>query len=196
MSGSASVHSTVRRILLLVGAVAAGAALVYVSSNIGTDRSKASPALSFASGDWAGKSAADFALRALDGRRVRLSDFRGKVVIVNFWATWCGPCKVEMPWLVEFYERYRASGLEILGVSVDDGDPDRVAKFVRARRVSYTILLKDDAVVDAYGGLRFLPQSFFIGRDGKIIKRTYGIQAKREFEADVTDALGLPRPHA
>jgi peroxiredoxin len=184
------------RVLILVGAVAAGTALIYRSSHVVADRAKR-PTPSTATGsDWRGKSAPDFVLSALDGRRVRLSSFRGKVVIVNFWATWCGPCKVEMPWLVEFYERYRAHGLEILGVSVDDGDSDRVAKFARERHVSYMILLKDDAVVDAYGGVRFLPQSFFIGRNGKIIQRTYGIGSKSDFEADITDVLGLPRPRA
>jgi peroxiredoxin len=139
---------------------------------------------------WTGKPAPEFALHTLDGRSVRLSALRGKVVLLNFWATWCAPCRVEMPWLVEFSGRYQRQGLEIVGVSVDDGDRDRVAAFVRARNVNYTIVLKDKAVSEAYGGLRFLPQTFFIGRDGKVIKWTYGVRGKDAFEDDIRQALG------
>ena len=139
--------------------------------------------------DWVGKVAPDFALHDLQGHLVRLEEFRGKVVLVNFWATWCAPCRVEMPWLVELYARYRTQGLEILGVSVDDDQPDRVRRFVQDRQVKYRIVLEDDAVVDAYGGLRFLPQTFFIGRDGRILERTYGIRTKEELEADIRRAL-------
>ncbi len=157
-------------------------------------RALAPSAAPSAQGDeWVGKAAPPFSLDALEGGRVRLADFRGKVVIVNFWATWCAPCKVEIPWLVEFYTRYHAQGLEILGVSVDDGERERVAKFVRDRHVNYRILLKDEAVSDAYGGLRFLPQTFFVGRDGRILVRTYGIRSREDLEADIRNALGLPR---
>jgi thiol-disulfide isomerase/thioredoxin len=148
-----------------------------------------------ASDGWTGKSAPEFALYTLDGRSVKLSSLRGKVVLLNFWATWCAPCRVEMPWLVDFSRRYQHQGLEIVGVSVDDGDRDRVATFVRARNVNYTIVLKDKAVNDAYGGLRFLPQTFFIGRDGKVIKRTYGVLGKEDFEDDIRQALAAPPPH-
>jgi len=156
-------------------------------------RALASSAAPSAQGDeWLGKAAPPFSLDALEGGRVRLADFRGKVVIVNFWATWCAPCKVEIPWLVEFYMRYHARGLEILGVSVDDGERERVAKFVHDRHVNYRILLKDEAVSDAYGGLRFLPQTFFVGRDGRILVRTYGIRSREDLEAEIRNALGLP----
>ncbi len=125
---------------------------------------------------------------------MRLSDYRGRVVLVNFWATWCGPCRVEMPWLAQFYGRYRSRGLEILGVSVDDGDPERIARFVHDRNLNYTILLKDNAVSAAYGGVRQLPQTFFVDRDGRIIRRTYGIRTKDDLDADIRSALGLPHP--
>jgi thiol-disulfide isomerase/thioredoxin len=142
---------------------------------------------------WTGKPAPEFSLRTLDGRRFRLSSLRGKVVLLNFWATWCAPCRVEMPWLVEFSSRYRGAGLEIVGVSVDD-DGDKVAAFVQARKVDYTIVLKDDAVAGAYGGLRFLPQTFFIGRDGKVIKWTYGVRSKDDFENDIRQVLNAALP--
>jgi cytochrome c biogenesis protein CcmG/thiol:disulfide interchange protein DsbE len=142
----------------------------------------------------AGPAVAEFTLSTPDGRRVSLSDFRGRIVLVNFWATWCGPCRVEMPWLAEFYDRYRSRGLEVVGVSVDDGDPGRVARFVHDRNVNYTIVLKDDAVTAAYGGVRQLPQTFFIDRGGRVARSTYGIGTKADLEADIRAALGLPRP--
>jgi cytochrome c biogenesis protein CcmG/thiol:disulfide interchange protein DsbE len=144
--------------------------------------------------DWARKAAPDFELRALDGRRIGLSDFRGRVVLVNFWATWCAPCRVEMPWLSEFSLRYRDQGLTVLGISVDDGGRERVAKFLGERSVRYPILLNDGNVDQRFGGVRFLPQTFFVGRDGRIIRRVYGIRTHADFEADVQSALGLPSP--
>jgi len=149
------------------------------------------PVSAAAGDDWTGRIAPDFALATLDGRRLRLSDFRGRVVLINFWATWCAPCRVEMPWLAEFDARYRARGLTILGVSVDDGGRERIAKFVHERQAAYPILLKDDTVELRYGGVRFLPQTFFVGRDGRVVERLYGIRTREDFEADVRSALGL-----
>jgi|SRR5579863_701474 len=182
-----------KRLLLALACVGIGiGAVLHGRNSVSADRSPAVPAAGppAARGDWVGTPAPDFELSSLNGQRVKLRDFRGKVVLLNFWATWCAPCRVEMPWLVEFYQHYRAQGLEIIGVSVDDNDRDKVEKFVRDRHVNYTILRKDETVGDAYGGLRFLPQTFFIGRDGKIIERTYGIRAKGDFESDIKAALG------
>jgi len=142
--------------------------------------------------DWTGRVAPGFELRALDGRRIRLSDFRDRVVLVNFWATWCAPCRVEMPWLREFDARYGSQGLTILGVSVDDGGRERVERFVRQMRVEYPILLSDGNVDLRYGGVRFLPQTFFVGRDGRITRRVYGIRTHEDFEAEIRSALELP----
>jgi peroxiredoxin len=127
--------------------------------------------------------AADFELKTLDGRAVKLSDFRGKTVVLNFWATYCGPCRVEMPWLNDLYKQYRSQGLEIVGVSMDDdGEQQRVADFVREIGVNYTILLGNHTVGEAYGGARFLPQTFFINRDGQIKGSATGMKSKSEFE--------------
>jgi peroxiredoxin len=134
--------------------------------------------------------APDFTLTALDGRSVHLASLRGKIVLLNFWATWCAPCKVETPWFVDFSERYRADGLEVVGVSMDDsGRNALVARFVRDHNVHYQILVGNDAVADAYGGVRYLPQTFLIGRDGTIIKRIFGIQPKAAFEDDIRQAI-------
>jgi peroxiredoxin len=127
------------------------------------------------------RAAPEFELKTLDGRAVKLSDFRGKAVVVNFWATYCGPCRVEMPWLIDLYKQYRSQGLEIVGVSMDDdGEQQRVADFVREIGANYTILLGNHTVGDAYGGARFLPQTFFINRDGQITGSATGMKSKSE----------------
>ena len=136
-----------------------------------------------AAGGGAPRPAPDFTLQSLDGRAVRLADFRGKAVVLNFWATWCAPCRVEMPWLVELARQYRAQGVEVVGVSMDDpGQEQAVAKFARERNVDYTVLLGNNAVGDAYGGARFLPQTFFIDRDGRMVKSTVGITTRGDLE--------------
>jgi len=137
--------------------------------------------------------APDFELKSLDGRAVKLSDFRGKVVVLNFWATWCAPCRVETPWLIDFYRRYKEQGLEVVGVSMDDGDQEHVADFVKEMGVNYTVLLGNHAVGDAYGGARFLPQTFFIDRNGNIIKHSFGIKSKSDFEEAIKQSLTIPK---
>ena len=137
--------------------------------------------------------AQEFELKSLDGRTMKLSDFRGKVVVLNFWATWCAPCRVETPWLVDLYRQYKEQGLEVVGVSMDDGDQEHVADFVKEMGINYTVLMGNHAVGDAYGGLRFLPQTFFIGRDGKIIKHSFGTRSKSDFEDAIKQSLSAPK---
>ena len=133
--------------------------------------------------------APDFELRSLDGHIVKLSDFRGKAVLLNFWATYCGPCRAEMPWLIDLHKKYEGQGLAIVGVSMDDpGEQQRVADFARAINVNYTIVIGNHSVGDAYGGVRFLPQTFFIDRAGRIIGSATGMKSKTEFE-DVIKGL-------
>jgi thiol-disulfide isomerase/thioredoxin len=140
---------------------------------------------------FAGKAsvAPDFTLESLDGRSTHLSDFRGKAVLLNFWATWCGPCKIEMPWFVELQKEYGAQGLQIVGVAMDDSSKDDIAKFTHDMGVNYPVLLGKEAVGDAYGGVPALPESFFIGRDGKIVDRIIGLKGRGEIEDSIKKAL-------
>jgi peroxiredoxin len=128
------------------------------------------------------KPAPDFTLKTLDGRAVRLEDLRGKVVLLNFWATWCAACRVEMPRFVEQYRKHHAQGLEIVGVSMDDAGNDAVAAFVAAHHINYTIVRGNDAVAKAYGGVRFLPQTFVIDRKGEIVRTIVGPPEERELD--------------
>ena len=140
-------------------------------------------------GSLVSRPAPDFELSTLTGHTVRLSSYRGKVVLVNFWATWCAPCNVEMPWLVELYEKYRSQGIEIIGVNMDDGQRPKVAEFVRRKRVNYTVLLGGEAVASRYGGVRFLPQTFIVGRDGRVISAISGADSKAILEQAIRSAL-------
>src|SRR5215831_1962226 len=138
-----------------------------------------------------GERAPDFELHSLDGTTVKLSALRGKPVLLNFWATWCAPCRVEMPWLVELDEKYGTQGLQIVGVSMDDvSATQQVAAFVQERGIRYEILVGNSATADAFGGVRFMPQSFFIDSDGRITRATTGLTGKKDLEDGAETLLG------
>ena len=133
-----------------------------------------------------GKQAPNFTLVDLDGKKVSLSDFKGRPVLVNFWATWCGPCKVEMPWFEEFRKQYSGQGLEILGLADDvDVGKDKIARAAQQTGVTYPILLTDGKVQEAYGGLDVLPVSFYVDRTGKVVLQTAGLGSKERVEANI-----------
>ena len=136
-----------------------------------------------------GKDAPDFALKDLDGKQVKLSDFRGKAVLLNFWATWCGPCQVEMPWFVDFQKQYGPQGLEIIGVALDDSGKDEIEKFAKKMGVNYTVLQGQDDVGDAYGAVG-LPTTFYIDRNGQIVDSASGLVSRSESEDNIKRALG------
>ena len=141
--------------------------------------------------DLRGKRAPEFSLRTVDGKKVSLADYKGKAVLINFWATWCAPCKIEMPWLVSLRTQYAPQGFEILGVNEDDAGTPRakLAKFGQEQGLNYPLLVGDDAMSRKYGGGEVLPTSYFVGRDGKIIAETAGLVSKSEVEASIKKAL-------
>jgi peroxiredoxin len=139
--------------------------------------------------------APDFALESLDGKTMHLSDFRGKAVLLNFWATWCGPCKIEMPWFVDFQKQYGSQGFQIVGVAMDDASKEDIAKFAKDMGVNYPILIGKEAVGDQYGGVPALPETFLIGRDGKIVDKIIGLRGKAEIADSIQQALNT-RPTA
>src|SRR5580693_8492078 len=133
--------------------------------------------------------APDFSLESLDGKTLRLSDLRGKAVLLNFWATWCGPCKIEMPWFVDLQKQYGSQGLQIVGVAMDDASKEDIGKFAKDMGVNYPILIGKESVGDQYGGVPALPESFLISRDGKIVDKIIGLRGKAEIEDAVKKAL-------
>jgi peroxiredoxin len=133
--------------------------------------------------------APDFALKDADGKTVRLSDYRGKVVLLNFWATWCGPCRIEIPWLIDFERQYKDRGFAVIGVSMDDEGWDAVKPFVGDLAINYRIILGNDEVAGKYGGVEALPTSFIIDRDGKVADVHQGLVSKSKFQNGIEKLL-------
>jgi len=131
----------------------------------------------------------DFTLKDMHGADVRLSSFKGKVILINFWATWCGPCKAEIPSLVELQDQYRGD-LVILGLSTTD-TPDQIKPYADEYKMNYPVLIAKDReeVQDAYGPMWGIPMSIIVGRDGKIAKRHAGIGTKEQFEREIKALL-------
>ena len=137
-----------------------------------------------------GKAAPEFSLESLQGKTVRLSDYHGKAVLLNFWATWCQPCKIEMPWFEDLQKQYGPQGLQVVGIAMDDASKEDIAKFVKQMGVNYPILLGKESVGDAYGGVQFLPSTFFIDREGKIVDHIFGLKSRSEIEDEIKQSLG------
>jgi peroxiredoxin len=144
--------------------------------------------------DYKGKPAPAFELKSLDGKTVRLADYRGKAVLLNFWATWCQPCKIEMPWFVELQNKYGSEGLQVVGIAMDDASEQDIAKFAKDMGVNYPVLIGKESVGDAYGGVQFLPTTYFLDRDGKVVDRVFGLKSRSDIEDDVKEALGKGQP--
>ena len=146
-----------------------------------------------------GKAAPGFALEDLQGQKVSLASYKGKAVLVNFMATWCAPCKIETPWLIQLRNQYGPQGFEILGISTDDLDKDDkkkmaedkadIAKFVNNMHIDYPVLIDGDSISHPYGGVDALPSSFFVDRSGKVIAATVGLHDRSELEANIKKAL-------
>ena len=148
-----------------------------------------------------GKPAPPFALDDLSGKKVTLASYRGKAVLINFWATWCGPCKIETPWLVELRNKYAAQGFEILGIDTEGDDlkpgdkagwdktKAAVTKFVQQEKMPYPVLFDGDSISTPYGGLDELPTSFFVNRKGTVVAAQLGLTSESEIEGNIKKAL-------
>jgi cytochrome c biogenesis protein CcmG/thiol:disulfide interchange protein DsbE len=140
----------------------------------------------------------ELTLKDLDGKDVSLSEYKGKVVLVNFWATWCEPCRVEIPWLIEMQQKYGPKGFVLLGIALDEEGKSVVAPFVSKERfdvngqklpMSYQILIGNDDAADKFGGLFGYPTSILISRDGKQIKRVTGMISEDEMNKAIESQL-------
>jgi peroxiredoxin len=136
----------------------------------------------------------DFSLKDLDGKTVKLADFKGRPLILNFWATWCGPCKQEIPAFIELVEKYREEQLTVLGISVDDS-PDDLREFVADYKINYPVLvgLGQDALQETYDAMIVVPVTWFIRPDGTVLLKHQGPASKEWFEKQVR-VLVAPTP--
>jgi peroxiredoxin len=137
------------------------------------------------------KTAPEFALKDSNGQTVHLTDYKGKVVLLDFWATWCGPCKVEIPWFIEFEQQFKDRGFAVLGVSMDEDGWDAVKPYIEDHKINYRVMLGNEQVSDIYGGLDSLPTTLLIDREGKIASVHIGLsRGKEEFRDDIDHLLG------
>jgi len=184
----------VKRGPLVILIIAAVVTAVLVARFRVARRPRASPASAAQSSlSFNGQKAPDFALESLDGKTLRLSDFHGKAVLLNFWATWCQPCNIEMRWFEQLHKQHGSQGLQVIGIAMDGAGKDEIAEFGNNLGVDYLILLGKEDVGDAYGGIQFLPATFYVGRDGKVVDKVFGLKGRSEIQDNVKKALGQSR---
>jgi peroxiredoxin len=135
------------------------------------------------------RGAPEFALKDADGKTVHLADYKGKVVLLDFWATWCPPCKLEIPWFIDMQRKNKDKGFEVLGVAMDDNGWEDVKPFLSEMKVNYRVVVGDDEIAKAYGGVEDLPTTFLIDRDGKIAAVHVGLASRKDFEDGVEELL-------
>ena len=135
------------------------------------------------------KPAVNFTLPDANGVPVTLADYKGKVVLLNFWATWCGPCKIEIPWFIEFNKTYHDRGFAVLGVSMDDDGWKSVKPYLAEKKIDYTVVVGNDQVSKSYGDVDSLPTTFIIDRDGRVAFVHMGLVGRDTYENEIRSLL-------
>jgi len=142
------------------------------------------------------KPAPNFSLKDADGNAVNLAEYRGKVVLVNFWATWCGPCEAEIPWFIEFEKKYKDRGFAVLGVSMDDDGWKSVRPYVASHKINYRVVIGSEVVSQQFGEIDSLPTSFVLDRQGRIASNHVGLVDKVDYQNEIVKLLQDPRNSA
>jgi len=185
-----------KKSLLVIIAVIAVIAATYLADR--ATRQPRTSVLKVATANSAPAPAPDVTLKDLDGKDLSLAQYKGKVVLVNFWATWCEPCQVEIPWLIEIQQKYAAQGFTVLGIAMDEEGARVVTPWVQKERfdvngsksqMNYPIVIGNDAAADKFGGLLGYPTSLLVTRDGKIVKRITGLISYDEITKSIESQL-------
>jgi thiol-disulfide isomerase/thioredoxin len=179
-----------RTVIFIVVVVVAITVLLFAGKSA-TKPAKADGSGKAVVGHNAGNQAPDFELALIEGhgKTMKLSELKGKGVLLNFWATWCEPCKIETPWLVDLQKKYGPQGLQIVGVADDDSPQPEIAAFAKKMGMNYPIVQGTEKVVDAYGGYPGLPASFFIDRSGKVVMKEVGLVGQDVLEKNIQKTL-------
>ena len=133
----------------------------------------------------------DFTVTDIDGKKLTLSDYKGKVVLLDFWATWCSPCRAEIPHFVEMQQKYGPQGFQVIGISMDD-DAKPVRDFYQQYKINYPVAVGDDKLAESFGGVLGLPVNFVIDREGRIVGKYLGATETSVFDKAVGDLLAKP----
>ena len=138
------------------------------------------------------KQAPGFSLKDSNGDTVNLADYKGKVVLVNFWATWCGPCEVEIPWFVEFEQKYKAQDFAVLGISMDDDGWKSVRPYIASHKINYRVMIGSELISQKFGDIDSLPTSFILDRQGRIAVGHVGLIDKRDYSNEIIKLIDDP----
>jgi len=177
-------------VLLITALMFTGKRSAHPPQNAASNGQAGAPAQSNGHEPTKGQVAPDFTLKSIpDGKDIQLSSLRGKAVLVNFWATWCEPCKIEMPWLVDLQKKYGSDGLQIVGVAMDDTSEKTIADFAKKMGVNYPVLKGTENVGDMYGGIEGLPTSYFLDRSGRLVASIKGLDSESKFEDNIKKSL-------
>lgn len=128
-------------------------------------------------------------LKDVNDNTIRFADFKGKVIILDFWATWCAPCRMEIPGFIALQKKYAQQGLVVVGASVDEGGASMVKQFMEKLGMNYPVVLADEKMQDQFGGIEVVPTTFIIDRQGHIVKKYFGLTDQSEFEQEIKPLL-------